>query len=66
MRYVSTSPTASKAIGNVDREMRAKQKEAGYLGARYRKGQLTPEELESARRRFTGIFRSLLEDALQG
>ncbi|MBQ8654169.1 MAG: hypothetical protein IJ507_04450 [Clostridia bacterium] len=65
MRYVSTSPTASKAIGNVERELAARRKEAGYLGRLYRSGKLSPQELEKVRKRFTGIYRDILEEELQ-
>lgn len=64
MRYSNYSPTSSQAIGNVERQLRQMKKEAEQIRLKYLKGTLTPAEEEAARRRFLGIFRPLLEDAL--
>lgn len=64
MRYSFGNPTSNQAVGNVDRELRRLQKEAERLGALRRNGMLSPAQEAAARRRFTGIFRTLLEDAL--
>lgn len=66
MRYNNNSPTSSIAIGNVERELRQMRKEAQRLRILYLQGRLSPEEEERARIRFRGIFKPLLEDALQG
>lgn len=52
-------PTANTAIHAVDREMRTLE----ALARKIKDGHLSPEEEKKARRRFTGIFRRLLEDA---
>lgn len=66
MGYKNSSITSSRAIGNVERELIAMRREARYIAARYHRGQIEPEEMEAIRRRFTGIFRGILEDALSG
>lgn len=66
MRYNNNSPTSSIAIGNVERELRQMRKEAQRLRILYLQRRLSPEEEERARIRFRGIFKPLLEDALQG
>ena len=66
MRYNNSSPTSAIAIGNVERELRQKKKEAERIRALYLSGRLTAEEEAAARRRFTGIFRRLLDEALSG
>lgn len=60
-----SNPTANAAIGAVDREMKLLRKEAKLLRQRYLRGLLTPEEETRARRRFTGIYRVLLKNALR-
>ena len=57
-------PTANAAIGAIDRELRQKARQAERLREKKRRGELTPEEEREARRNFTGIFRHLLEEAL--
>ncbi len=64
MRYNNSSTTSSRAIGNVERELTAKRREARYIAARYHRGQIEPQEMEAIRLRFTGIFRRILEDEL--
>ena len=63
MSYYS-NPTENAAIGAVDRELRAMRRYAGQIRRRRLKGQLTPEEVAAARRRFVGIYSHLLRDAL--
>ena len=64
MRYNNYSPTSSQAIGNVDRQLRQMKREADMIHRKLLNGTLTFAEEEDARRRFLGIFRPLLEDAL--
>lgn len=59
-----SDPTASAAIGAVDRELRLARREARRLRKLRDRGQLTWQEEQAARRRFTGICRRVLEDAL--
>lgn len=66
MRNSYRNPTSAQAVGNVEREMRRMEKEAQRIAALRRCGSLTPRIEADARRRFTGIFRHLLEDALNG
>ena len=65
MRYYQNSPTSSIAVGNVDRQLRRMRREAEDIRRKYLLGQLSFEEEQSARARFRGIFRPLLEDALK-
>lgn len=66
MANYRNDPTANAAIGAIDRELRQKVREAEAIREKRRRGELTPEEELEARRRFTGIFRHILEDALNG
>ena len=66
MRYNTNSPTSSAAIGNVERQLRQMKKEARHIAALCRQGRFTPDAEAEARKRFLGIFRPLLEDALRG
>jgi len=64
MSRVVSDPTANKAVGSVDRQLRYMAKEAKRIGQLYRAGRLSSEQLERERRRFTGIFRRLLDQEL--
>lgn len=64
MANYRNDPTANAAIGAIDRELRQKAAEAAKLRERKLRGELTREEEREARRRFTGIFRHLIEEAL--
>ena len=64
MKYRASSPTSSAAIGNVDRQYRVMEKETAHIAARKARGLLTPEEETAARQRFTGVFRRLLDKAM--
>ena len=59
-----SDPTASAAIGSIDREIRRMAKKADRIRDRRKAGRLTPAELTAARREFHGIFRPLLIRAL--
>ncbi len=65
MSNYRSDPTANAAIGAVDRELKMMRKEAERLGQRYRKGLLTVAEETAARKKFIGIYRRLLTDALK-
>lgn len=65
MRYSNYSPTSTQAIGNVERQLRQMRQEAKLIHRKYLQGTLTAKEEADARRRFLGIFRPLLEDALK-
>lgn len=64
MANYRNDPTANAAIGAIDRELRQKAAESAKLRERKLRGELTREEEREARRRFTGIFRHLIEEAL--
>lgn len=59
-----SDPTANAAIGSADRELKEMSREAERIHALVKAGKLTLEMERYARRRFHGIFRYLLEDAL--
>ncbi len=59
-----SNPTANAAMGAVDKEIRQMAKRATRIKALRKTGRLTPEIEARARREFTGIFRPLLERAL--
>lgn len=60
-----SNPTANAAIGAVDREIRMMRKRAEQIKRRRQQGLLTPEELATARRQFTGIYARFLREALE-
>ena len=64
MKYNRSNPTANAAIGAVDKELAQMRKEAARLKALKRQGRLLPDAEQAARRRFTGIYKRLLEEAL--
>ena len=59
------NPTASAAIGAVDKEINRARKHGKRLKALQAQGRLTPEALEEAKRRYTGLCRRVLENALR-
>ena len=58
-------PTASVAIGAVDKEIRRMEKRAKRIQEIRRRGRLTPEAEARARQDFTGIYRHLLKGVLE-
>jgi len=66
MSRMHSDPTANRAIGTIEREMKMMQKEADRIRALRRSNQLSPDEERRARRRFIGIYRPMLERALLG
>ena len=65
MRNYLSDPTANTAIGSVDRQLKRMRKEAENIAALHRQGRFTAKMEAEARRRFTGIFRPILEEALK-
>ncbi len=65
MSNYRSDPTATAAIGAVDKEIRQMTKRAKRIKELRRRGLLTPEAEARARREFSGIFRSLLREALE-
>ena len=63
MSYYS-NPTANAAIGSIDREIRKMEKRAKRLKERKDCGRLSPQQEAAAYREFSGIFRPILERAL--
>lgn len=64
MGYYS-DPTASAALGSINREFSRLEKKAKRLCALYREGKLSEEALERARTQFCGIYRHVLDIALK-
>lgn len=65
MRTNRNDPTANAAIGAVDRELKRMRREAERLRALRQRGQLTPEQEEQARARYTGIFRPIWAEVME-
>ena len=61
-----SDPTASMAIGNINREFTKQVKKAKQLSQLYREGKLSAADLEKARSQFKGIYRNVLDNALNG
>ncbi len=59
------NPTENMAIGTVEKELKQMKKNARRLRALHRAGMLTKEMEAEARKRFTGIYRRFLVEALQ-
>lgn len=64
MGYYS-DPTASQALGNINREFRKKQKIAKKLLRLYESGKLSEEEFDKACTQFKGIFKYVPYNALE-
>lgn len=64
MGYYS-DPTASRALGSINREFSRLEKKAKYLRRRLKEGTLSPQALERAREQYTGIYRHVLDRVLQ-
>ncbi len=63
MSYYS-DPTASRALGGINREFSRLEKKAKKLRRLWEQGKLSPEELEEAQGQFTGIYRHVLNNVL--
>ena len=64
MGYYS-DPTASAALGSINREFSRLEKRAKRLRALYKEGKLSDEALERARGEFRGIYRHVLDNVLR-
>ena len=64
MGYYS-DPTASKAIGNIDREFSRLEKKAKKLRKLLEEGVITAEEVGKAQLQFTGIYKHMLNNVLK-
>ena len=58
-------PTASAAIGAVDKELTGMRKRAREIRQLRQQGRLTPEAELRARREFRGIYARFLREALE-
>ncbi len=57
-------PTASKALGEINREFSRLEKKAKRLRALMGENKLSPEELKKAESQFKGIYRHVLQNVL--
>ena len=64
MGYYS-DPTASKALGGINREFSQLEKKAKRLRKLLKEGKLSLEDLEKAQTQFKGIFRHVLDNVLE-
>ena len=58
--------TAAVALGNVEREMKERRKEAKLAVQLLREGNLTAEQEQKLLKRFAGIYRRILNEELYG
>lgn len=64
MGYYS-DPTASMAIGNINKEFSKLEKKAKRLIELYDEGKISPEALEKAQLQFKGLYRHVLTHAIE-
>ena len=64
MCYYS-DPTASRALGPINREFSRLEKKAKTLCRLLDEGKITPEEFRQAHSQFTGIYRHVLDNVRQ-
>lgn len=64
MGYYS-DPTASMAIGNINKEFSKLEKKAKRLIELYDEGKISPEALEKAQSQFKGLYRHVLTHAIE-
>ena len=64
MGYYS-DPTASKALGGINREFLRLEKKAKRLRKLLKEGKLSLEDLEKAQTQFKGLFRHVLDNVLE-
>lgn len=64
MNYYS-DPTASKAIGNINREFLTQIKKAKKLYKLYSQGKLSQVDLERERKQFKGLYRYVLDNIFE-
>ncbi len=63
MGYFS-DPTASMALGNINREFSIHVKKAKKLRKLYEQGKISDSALEKAQEQFTGLYRHVLDNVL--
>lgn len=63
MGYYS-DPTASAAVGGINRQFARMEKKAKRLCRLWKEGKLSDDALERAQEQFTGIYRHVLRHAL--
>lgn len=63
MGYYS-DPTAALALGGINREFSRLEKKAKRLRKLRDEGKISPESLEAAQEQFKGIYRYVLDNAL--
>lgn len=64
MGYYS-DPTATQALGNINREFSKLEKKAKSLKKLLERGKLSQKELERAQAQFTGLYRHVLDNVLE-
>lgn len=64
MGYYS-DPTASAAVGSVDREFSRLEKKARRIRDRFEEGKLSLDELEAAEAQFRGIYCHVLSNVFR-
>ena len=64
MGYYS-DPTAAKALGEINREFSRLEKKAKNLRKLRDEGKISPQALEKAQTQFKGIYRHVLNNALE-
>lgn len=64
MGYYS-DPTASAALGSINREFSRLEKKAKKLRKRYENGEISLEKLQKAQAQFTGLYRHVLTNVLE-
>ena len=64
MGYYS-DPTASKALGEINREFSKLEKKAKMLRKLLKEGKISLEDIEKAQTQFKGIYRHVLDNVLE-
>lgn len=64
MGYYS-DPTASMALGNINREFSKLEKKAKKLRKLLKEGKISPEAIERAQSQFTGLYKHVLTNVLE-
>lgn len=64
MGYYS-DPTASQALGNINREFSRLEKKAKHLRKLRDEGKISSKALENAQSQFKGLYRYVLTNALE-
>ncbi len=64
MGYYS-DPTASQALGNINREFSRLEKKAKRLRKLLEEGKISPDVVEKAHEQYRGIYRHVLDNVLE-